>query len=395
MRLRSIGLFKEAIERRPGELVKAREGGAKVVGYFCCNTPEEIIYALGLIPIRLGRGGNDRLVELGSRYISTKNCAFIRECVGLFAQGQDIFIKNSDLVAVAATCLQMFRLAELIEYYFGAKIAVLGVPRNFYLPEGQEYFERELEDFTSQLESFAGKSLDRGDLARSVQLYNDIRKAMLEIYQWQASEHTPISWREVFEIIHAGFYLERAYYLSLLQELLAEIKDQVKEDASITGSLDKKPRILLSGTIIAPGDFKLIDLIEQMGGRIVADDLCSGVRPFLNLTIQEPSVPEIARAYLNRTPCASLPYLDMESDLRLRNLVQMISDYQAEGVIYHTLRYCDPFTFKAAETKDVLREKVPFLEIHTEYATSDVESVRTRVEAFLDLIHTLRLKAAS
>ena len=124
-----------------------------------------------------------------------------------------------------------------------------------------------------------------------------------------------------------------------------------------------------------------------MGGRIVGDELWSGLNPSLDVNIKEPSIKGIAYAYINRVPHGALPYLDLETDGRLKNLKQLIKDYKASGVIYHTLRYCDPFTFKAGETKDALKKVgVPLLEIHTEYAGSDVEAIRTRAEAFVELI---------
>jgi benzoyl-CoA reductase/2-hydroxyglutaryl-CoA dehydratase subunit BcrC/BadD/HgdB len=385
MVLDTLKKIEDAIKERPQELAEARKKGAKVVGWLNYNIPEEIIHALGLIPIRLGTGGDDRLVELGARYISTKNCVFCRETVGLFAENTDLYIKNSDLVAVDATCLQMYRVAELIKYYFKVNTLILGVPRNFYLPEGQEYFQKELESFTQKLEEFSGNTLDKNKLAKSIKLYNNIRKAIKDLYKYQAVDNPPIKWREVFDAVHAGFYLDREKYLSLLQELLKELKE--KHGNPVIESLNGDARIFLSGSIIPPKDTKLINIIEQMGGRIVGDDLWSGLNPYLNLNIKEPSIKGIAEAYINRVPHAALPYLDLETDKRLKNLKQLIKDYRAQGVIYHTLRYCDPFTFKAGETKDVLKkEGIPLLEIHTEYAGSDIEAIRTRAEAFVELI---------
>jgi benzoyl-CoA reductase/2-hydroxyglutaryl-CoA dehydratase subunit BcrC/BadD/HgdB len=63
-----------------------------------------------------------------------------------------------------------------------------------------------------------------------------------------------------------------------------------------------------------------------------------------------------------------------------------VRDSRADGLVYHTLRYCDPFTFKANETKRMLSPDIPFLEIHTEYAESDVEGIRTRLQAFIELL---------
>lgn len=361
-----------------------------MVGYFCSNIPEEIIVALGLIPVRLCRGGDVRLVEIGSRYVSTKNCVFIRESLGLFAEGTDPYLKNSDMIAVAATCMQMYRLGELIEEYFNHKPFILGIPRNFYLPEGKEYFRYELENFATRMEKASGKQLKPEALKESIELYTDIRDTISRIYKFQALNSEPIRWRDVFETIQAGFYLDRFQYRSLLKELLQELEDLKEENPSTV--LDERPRILISGTIIAPGDTKLIDIIEKLGGRVVADDLCSGLRPLTHVNIKDYSIGGIADAYMDRVPCGSLPYLlSLDTDRRLANMADLIDTYKVEGIIYHTLRYCDPFTFKAIETKKFFQDKAAFLEIHTEYAPVDVEAVRTRVEAFMELIQNLRL----
>ncbi len=387
--LSNLARFKEAVQARPAELAKARKSGAKVVGYFCSYVPEEIIHSLGLIPVRLCRGGDERLVELGARYASTKSCVFIRESVGLFADGKDPWVNNTDVVAVATTCRQIYRLAELIKYFFKMPTVVLTVPHNFYLPEGKDYFQRELVNFTSELEAMAGKKLDKDALAESVKLYESIRRALLEIYEFQARDSAPLSWKDVFYVIHAGFYLDRQHYLSLLIGLLEELKESSRTNVSI--SRDKRPRVLLSGSILAPGDSMLIDMIEEMGGRIVADDLCTGLRPLSQIELKDYSVAGIAAAYRERVPCASIPYLlSPKTDRRLANLAHLVEAYNAEGVVYHSLRFCDPFSFKAGETKNFLQDKVAFLEIHTEYAPSAIGPLRTRIEAFIELIGNLR-----
>lgn len=384
MTLETLALIKEAVNERPAELQEARKNGSKVVGYLCCYIPEEIITALGLIPVRLGRGGNERLVELGGHYISTQNCVFVRETLGLFLEKNDSYVKNTDIVAVSASCMQIYRAAELIRYYAKSKTIILGVPRNFYTDEGREYFRKEMKWFVENMEKIAGKKLDNKKLEKSIELHNNIRKAIAEIYRFQAQEIAPITWREVFDVIHAGFYLDRTRYLSFLNNLLLELNQKNTEPKLKSNS---QPRILLSGSIISPGDTKLINLIDEMGGRIVADDICTGLRPIVNINVKSPTVQGIADAYLDRIPCASLPYLpSLETDKRLQNLSNLIDTYQPDGMIYHTLRFCDAFSFKANETKNYFKDRLSFMEIHTEYAGSDIEGVRTRVEAFLEML---------
>lgn len=393
MALTTVHKIIDRVAKRPEELVAARAKGDKVVGWLSYAIPEEVITALGLIPIRIGTGGNDRLVEIGSRYISTKNCVYVREAVGLFAENKDPYIVNSDVVAFDATCLQLFRTAEVVEHYFKVKTLVLGVPRNFYWPEAKEYFFRELEHFTAKLEDLAGTKLDPARLAASIELHNGIRASLRELYRYQAGDNALISWTQTYDVVHAGYYLDREEYAILLQELLSELKD--KQGEPVLGQTFGEARIFLSGSVIPPKDRKLIDIIEQVGGRIVGDDLWSGLVPSLNLDIKEPTLKGIANAFLSRVPHAALPYLDLDSDERLKNLKAQVGVFNAQGVINHTLRYCDPYTFKAGETKDQLKQiGIPMLEIHTEYAGSDFEAIRTRVEAFVEMLKNLDYQEA-
>ncbi|MDF2925745.1 MAG: 2-hydroxyglutaryl-CoA dehydratase D-component [Paenibacillaceae bacterium] len=394
MTLQAVKQIRKRVEERPEELAAARQQGKKVVGWQGYNLPEELIYALDLIPVRIGAGGDDRLVEIGARYISTKNCVFVRETVGLFAENKDPFVQNTDFLAFDATCLQTYRTAEILQYYFNKEVVILGVPRNFYWPEAQVYFTKEVEYFVSRLEELSGTKLDQAKLAETIQLYNRTRSAIVKLYDYQATREQFISWEETYDIIHAGYVLDRKEYTDLLESLLEEL-EKGQGSAQVEANEDEA-RIFISGSVIPPGDKKLISIIHAVGGRIVGDDLWSGLIPYLDVRVEENTIAGVALAYINRTPHGALPYLELETDKRIKRLKELVSKYKAHGVIYHTLRYCDPYTFKAKETKDVLAtEGVPLLEIHTEYAGSDYEAVRTRVEAFVEMIKNKNLEAVA
>ncbi len=390
MSLSTLGKIREALERRPSELEQARLEGKKVVGWLNYNVPEELIHAFNLIPVHLGSGGSERLVELGSRYISVMNCVFTRQTVGLFAERKDPFIQNVDLVVVDVTCKQLYRVAEIIQHYFEVRTEIIGVPYNSDVPAGKEYFRNEIKAFVAKLAEFTGRDIDDQKLRASIILYNDIRDAIRKLYYWQAKPVAPISWRDVYEVVHAGYFLDKENYLRLLQELLQELDNAAPaEEVSPTA-----PRILLTGSIIPPGDRKIFGILENIGTRVVADDLWSGFGPHFDLKIDELNVAGIADSYLSRHPHASLPNLDLQSDRRLKNLLHLIKEFGVDGVLFHSLRYCDSFTFKANETKNVLQKaSIPFLEIHTEYAGSDFEAIRTRAEAFAEVLKTKTLEA--
>jgi benzoyl-CoA reductase/2-hydroxyglutaryl-CoA dehydratase subunit BcrC/BadD/HgdB len=382
MSAKTLEKIQSRLKQRPAELEEARKAGATVIGWSGYLVPEEIIYALGLIPIRIGTGGDDRLVEIGSRYISSKNCVYTRELVGLVSQNEDPFIRNVDAYAFDATCLQLYRAAELIEYYFSKEIFVLAVPRNYYLGAAREYLVSDAEGFAKKLEEKAGRALDSAALQSAIDLFGRIRSSLERLYSLQAAQEPVLSWIEVYDAIQAGYYLDRAEYAGLLEELLAEAETL----EPISGE-EGKPRLFISGSVIPPGDRKLINIIQSLGGRIVGDELWSGIVPYLDVHIASPTVRDVVLGHLDRIPHAALPYMDLATDRRVKRLAELVEQSNADAIIYHTLRYCDPFSFKAKETKDVFAPKgVALLEIHTEYAGSDFESIRTRVEAFLEMV---------
>lgn len=267
MTLSTLEKIRDAVNQRPGILESEKNNGKIVVGWFGYFIPEEIIHALGMIPVRLGRGGDERLVELGARYISSQNCAFIRASMGMFADDSDPYLRNADVVAFDNACMQIFRLGEVSKYYFKKKTLFIGVPRNPYSVASQKYFRHEFENFTRNLELLAQRKLDPLDLADSVDLFQNIRDVTKKIVQSLLISNFPLSWKEVTEVIHAGYYLDKRDYLSLLQELFSEIESSTKE----TAQKPQEIRIILSGSVVAPGDHKIVDLIEQMKG-----DYCEG-----------------------------------------------------------------------------------------------------------------------
>src|SRR5512138_3972077 len=94
--------FEKALALRPDEIAAARQNGNKVVGLFCCYTPVEIVHALGLIPVRLGWGGDDSLAEDGIEYITNIQCPYVRQTIGVFKDGKNPYAASSDLVAISA-----------------------------------------------------------------------------------------------------------------------------------------------------------------------------------------------------------------------------------------------------------------------------------------------------
>jgi benzoyl-CoA reductase/2-hydroxyglutaryl-CoA dehydratase subunit BcrC/BadD/HgdB len=382
---KGIDKIREALTRRPAELASARATGQKVLGWIGYNVPEEVIYACGLIPVRIIQGGDSRLAEIGANYISTQNCFFLRQCIGLFAEKSDPYVNQVDAVVTDTTCLQLHRMGSLLRYYFQVKVLQLGIPKDPSRPEARSYFASEVKHLIEQLQEVAGYPLDDQRLEAAIDLYQKIRECQRELYRRAASEGDTLSWREVFEIVQAGFLLDRAEYLALLQELLGELPGNVDKHTP------QPVRVFLVGSAMAPGDTKHIDLIESAGAEIVGDLLWSSYASIADLDVKTRSLQGLIDAYLDRFPHAGLPHMEIDTDRRLSTLAEQVQERRAHAVIYYSLRYCDPFSFKMLCTKDYLRRSgVSLMEVQTDYGAMDTETLRTRLEAFLEML-TIRM----
>ena len=65
----------------------------------------------------------------------------------------------------------------------------------------------------------------------------------------------------------------------------------------------------------------------------------------------------------------------------------MLKDYNVQGVIYHVLRGCLVYDYEYQALEEELGKlKIPVIRVESDYNEEDVEQLRIRVEAFIELI---------
>jgi benzoyl-CoA reductase/2-hydroxyglutaryl-CoA dehydratase subunit BcrC/BadD/HgdB len=72
---------------------------------------------------------------------------------------------------------------------------------------------------------------------------------------------------------------------------------------------------------------------------------------------------------------------------RLTHVEEMFREYKADGVIHYGLQFCQPYIVESMPVEKSLEEKgIPTLRIETDYGMEDVGQLKTRVEAFLEVL---------
>lgn len=350
------------------------ESGRKIVGTYCSYAPEEIILAAGAHPLRLF--GSGEKIRLAETHLQSYCCSLVRGALEDALGGRVDFL---DGVVFPHTCDSIQRLSDIWR---------LNVPACFHLDVvlpvkldtdgARRYLADVLNRFRRELGEKLGVSITDGDLRRAIGTTNRIRSALMKIDDLRGERPGILSGSDLYVLVRAAMVMERIRTASLLEEVA---DDLTKRSGSAIGRQPK--RILLSGGVCNHPDIHAI--IEEAGGAVVGDDLCTGSRYYAGLTDEKADpVTAIAGRYLERVVC---PAKHRGLSDRADHLVRLVREKRAQGVIFFLLKFCDPHAFDYPYLKEALdRAGVPSMLMEVEDRLPAEGQLRTRFETFVEMI---------
>jgi benzoyl-CoA reductase/2-hydroxyglutaryl-CoA dehydratase subunit BcrC/BadD/HgdB len=341
------------------------------IGFFCPYVPEELLHAAGALPFRLM--GTPIKMSHVQAHLPPNCCHLVKSSLESLLQGELDFLRG---IIFSHTCDAMQGLADI--WALQRRIPLqfnLMMPSHLDSELSRPYLKAEIERFKDFLESNVGKITPQS-LKASIQLFNRIREKLQEIYTRRPKWHTQISGRDFARIIRAGYLMDRARYL----ELLEEIWNALPEKGDDSGNLVP---IFLAGNM-THSDF-YFSLIEEAGAIIVQDDLCSGTR-FLLLMVPEDADPieGLTNRYLTSFLCPT-KYKGVHA--HAETLVKEVQKSGAKGVIFLLYKYCEPHFFDYPDLKQALESRgIPTLLLEVEDPSYSVGQLKIRVQAFVEML---------
>ncbi len=375
----------ERLERylkdRPEQIREARDKGTKAVGYFPGNyVPEEMIHAAGAIPVCLINGGNIAQADAALAVVPRLICPFARYQIGERMLKKNTYYNMLDFFVAPITCQHLKKVAEVWEYFGDLNIFKLGIPQKYESNFETDYYTERLGVLKTRLEQLTGNEITDDKLRRSINLYNRIRTLLRDISLLRVEKPGAITAKEFIQLNHASFYAEPEYMTGYLETLYNELKSRTEL------SVKDKPRLLITGPCIGYGDYAVLDLVEEAGGEIVIEEIYEGMRDYSHTTDENGDLlKSLTRSYLlERTPCAL-----MRNTARKRSefILKLVQDFNVSGVIWYELLCCETFDSEAHYMSRKLAEhNIPMLILESDYSSSDVAQLRTRIEAFLEIV---------
>ena len=364
------------------ELREHAKNGGKVVATYCVFVPEELVWATDAIPVGLC-AGTQFSVPLAEEVLPANTCALIKSSFGFKLGRICPYVQASHLIVGETTCDGKKKMFEILNQY--QPVYVMEVP-NKKTKLSRDLWLGEVIAFKGVIEKLTENKITLNKLTQAIKSVNDRRRALQRLYNLRKVRPVPISGKDALLVTQVSFYDDVNRAIKQINALCDELDKRIKSGTGVAPA--EAPRILISGSPMAIPNWKLHHIVESAGAVVVCEESCTGTRFFTDLVQNEKpksmqqAIKAIADRYL-QIHCACFT----PNEERLDDVVRLAKEYQADGVIHYNLQFCHTYANEAFQIQKRLeKEGIPLLRIETDYSDGDTGQLKTRVEAFLEMI---------
>jgi len=267
----------------------------------------------------------------------------------------------------------------------------MSIPRVKDSDESLRLWNDEIKRMKEQIEEFTGNRITRKNLKAAIEQTQRATKAFRRLQDLRKGPPV-IMGRDAMLVNQTYLWDDTNRWTEKTEALCDELEKRVQRKEWVCSP--DTPRVLVAGTpMFWPDNWKLPSLIEEGNpkGVLVADELCSGER-ILNdpVGVDEWSMNDMLKAigerYLMSSTCACFTSEDGNED-RINWLLNKIKDWNIQGVIYQVVKGCMLYAMEYTRVKKALdKVNIPVYYLDTEYTREDAGQMKTRVEAFLEML---------
>lgn len=390
--LKHLIYFEDLLQEANNELVrKGKEDGNLCLGYTCYFMPEVLLDLPGCFSVRL-RAPKCTSPDMASYYMSGRTCHYGRSLLERALEGGFNFI---DAQLATETCTVTCRFQEHLDYMDGVinnatfKTSFTDVP--FKKNENSiDHYRKQLKikvlDFLH--DEFGVDTSDEAIL-KAIELNNEVNDVVRAIGDFRKLDNPPITGYEFSVINLVSMVCPKYLIIDKLKETLEELKTREPDDKP-----NYKIKVLLAGSENDDPDF--IKLIESCGALVVADRHCYGsleARQHINIEEGDDPLTAVAKHYLLTSQCARFME-QQEMRHRKKVIADYAKEYQADGIIVESNKFCEYWSFERMIDTIVLPRDFgyPVCSIEKEYINTASGQLRTRFQAFVESVELKKIQ---
>lgn len=358
-------------------------GDEKFIGSFCVTMPQEVISAAGARPLKLCSSSYVGF-HIGDYVTPRDVCPLIKSVVGNIVGGISEVYKACDMyvVPVACDCKK-----KLVSQLSDIKTTMpLYLPLNRTDDEGIDTYIQEVKKIADKISEITGVKVTRQSLANEIKKHAKVQREIRRFAKLKSENGILIRGAHALTVMNTMAYDDLASWGEHLKKLNDELEDRKSKQEYLTKK--KLPRILLTGSPITFPNMKIPLIIEEQGGIIAADETCLGERGTSDfVSVSDDSINGYYRALANRyirsCSCPIFP----DNVTRIHKIDKMVEEDHIDGIIYHVLRGCLVYDYEYEQIEKYFSAKgIPVIRLESDYNEEDIEQLRIRIEAFIEMI---------
>jgi bcr-type benzoyl-CoA reductase subunit C len=356
-----------------------KELGRPIIGVMPAYFPLELIYAAGGYPVQLW--GNNLPLEKSDAYLQSYCCSVARSVLELELRG---IAKMVQAYAFTSLCDTLINLREIYRRLFTKPTLELSIPITQTQAARQTYLKTVLKSVTSGLEEITGRKITQTSLTEAAFLYGNTRSLQRKLYGIHRQKPGLIKSHDFYTVLKAGFFLPAGAYNRMLETLLPELE-------VLSRPQGRRPQVFISGMVFDPlENYKIFDELKI---DIVDDDLANGWRTVSKESLRIENLVEGITQYLfNPAPCCCIYNPDNDRHPYLLNRVKQSG---ADGILFWYIKFCEPDAFDRPQLMNRFKEAgIPAAFIDVELSMSNFEAIKTRINAFCEILERSHLEFA-
>jgi benzoyl-CoA reductase subunit C len=357
---------------------KAAQPDRKVIGYMPIYVPREIMHAAGFLPLGILGGGDQLEVIHGDAYYQSYICRIPRSTIELGVSGRLDFV---DGMLFPSICDVIRNLSGMWKMMFpNVYVRYFDVPQNYRDDIGGNYYVNELAELVHDLGQLRGKPITDDELRNSINVYNENRRLVRELYAFRAQCPWQAPAAEVYLVLRAGLVLPVEEHSQMLRDYLAAAR------------ADERPRrdncrVVVTGVFCEQPPLNLIKSLELAGCYVVDDDLLLVTRWLTaDVPTDGPPLQDLSHAFLHQSESTAAKY---EPNLKEKgqHLVRAVRRSGAEGVIFACPSFCDPALLDRPMLQHVLKDAdIPYIAFKYAENSGQMQPIREQAGTFADSI---------
>ncbi len=347
-----------------------------MIGTFCTFMPQELPLAMGAATVSLC-ATSDETIGVAEQDLPRNLCPLIKSSYGFGKTDKCPYFYFSDLVVGETTCDGKRKMFEMMADY--KPVHVMRLPNDPTTQQSHDQWKSEIKLLKEQLEDQFEEKISEDSIRDAIKLKNRERVALKEFYALGKKKPSLVEGGDLLKVLYGStFKFDR-------EENIKEIEALTQKIESENNTLEEKPRILITGCPIGGVTEKVVKAIEDNGGRVVFYENCMGAKAVEDLVDEqvEDVYEALAEKYL-KIGCSCMS----PNPNRFKLLDTSIDEYKVDAVVDVILQACHTYAIETHTVKNFVndKKKKPYISIETDYSTSDIGQLNTRMAAFIEML---------